>query len=54
MPVYDYLCHDCHKEFERVLTLTEHEGQVACPYCGSKNVEQRWVEFYAVTAKKSA
>ena len=53
MPVYDYICHDCQKEFEKVLSLTEHEGHVACPHCGSMNVEQEAKAFFAVTSKKS-
>ena len=53
MPVYDYVCTDCHKEFEKVLTLREHEGQIVCPHCGSKNVEQEAKAFFAVTSKKS-
>jgi hypothetical protein len=42
MPVYDYLCNDCHKTFERSLTLHEHDSQ------------QVVTAFYAVTSKKSA
>lgn len=54
MPVYEYLCRDCQKEFEEVLTLTEHESEQAiCPYCGSKNTEQEAAGFFAVTSKKS-
>lgn len=54
MPVYDYVCHDCQKTFELVLTLNEHDHEDArCPHCGSKNVEQEAVAFYAVTSKKS-
>jgi putative FmdB family regulatory protein len=54
MPVYDYVCLDCHKSFETVLTLTEHDKQVPmCPHCGSKNVEQEAAEFFAVTSRKS-
>lgn len=53
MPVYDYLCNDCHKEFELVLTLHEHDKPVKCPHCGGKNVEQAAVAFFAVTSKKS-
>jgi putative FmdB family regulatory protein len=54
MPVYDYLCNDCHKEFEKVLTLNEHEkDKVVCPHCGSKNVEQEVKAFFAVTSRKS-
>jgi putative FmdB family regulatory protein len=54
MPVYDYICNDCHKSFEKVLTLGEHDDQhVKCPHCGSKNVEQEATAFFAVTSKKS-
>jgi hypothetical protein len=30
------------------------EGEVICPHCGSRNVEQRWSGFSAITSKKSA
>ena len=54
MPVYDYVCKDCRNSFELVLTLREHDkGEIACPKCGSKSVEQDTVAFYAVTSKKS-
>jgi putative FmdB family regulatory protein len=53
MPVYDYICHDCQKTFELVLTLKEHETEAKCPKCGSKNVEQELTAFFAVTGKKS-
>jgi putative FmdB family regulatory protein len=54
MPVYDYLCHDCNKPFEQVLSLNEHEHQeIRCPHCGSKNVEQEVAAFFAVTSRKS-
>jgi len=53
MPVYDYICQDCQKEFEKVLTLAEHEKEITCPHCGSKNVEQEAKGFFAVTSKKS-
>ena len=53
MPVYDYICKQCDKEFEKVLTLKEHEEQVRCPSCGSTDVEQAVVPFYAVTPSKS-
>jgi RNA polymerase subunit RPABC4/transcription elongation factor Spt4 len=41
--------------FSKMLTLAEYEeGQVICPRCRSKEVEQSWSAFYAITAKKSA
>jgi putative FmdB family regulatory protein len=54
MPLYDYSCLDCHKPFETVLTLNEHDKEMpTCPHCGSKNVEQEAAAFFAVTSKKS-
>jgi putative FmdB family regulatory protein len=54
MPVYDYICKDCQKPFEKILTLTEHDAEkLSCPNCGSINVEQEATEFFAVTEKKS-
>lgn len=54
MPLYEYICRDCKKEFSRILTLSEYErGDVACPGCQSKNLEQKPASFYAVTSKKS-
>lgn len=55
MPVYEYLCNDCHEIFDKTLTMAEHEKDpITCPKCGSKNVEQEPTKFYAVTSKKSA
>ena len=53
MPVYDYICNDCHKTFELLLTLKEHDTEIKCPKCRSRNVEQEATAFYAVTGKKS-
>ncbi len=55
MPRYEYLCLDCKKPFEKILTVHEHEDEkIACPKCGSKNVEQQAAAFFAVTSRKSA
>ena len=54
MPVYDYICKKCRKSFELILTLSEHDkNNIKCPKCGSKNVEQVFAAFFAVTSKKS-
>ena len=50
----DFLCRACKKEFSKILTLSEHEkGKIVCPHCKSKDMEQRWAAFFAVTSKKS-
>ncbi len=54
MPVYEYFCELCDKQFEVVLTLHEYEEQkVVCPKCGSNKVHQLAAVFTAVTSKKS-
>jgi DNA-directed RNA polymerase subunit RPC12/RpoP len=51
---YNFFCRACKKGFSKVLTLAEYEkGGIVCPHCKSKDVEQRWAAFYAVTSKKS-
>src|SRR5712664_3050759 len=49
MPHYEFYCHACKKTFSKILTLVDYEeGEVLCPQCGSKNVEQRWSAFSAI------
>jgi hypothetical protein len=44
---------DLQERILKILTLSEHEkGKIVCPHCKSKDVEQRWAAFYAVTSKK--
>jgi hypothetical protein len=48
-------CRACKKFFDKILSLVEYEeGEVQCPHSRSKNVEQRWSAFSAITSKKSA
>ncbi len=54
MPHYEFFCRDCKRPFCKTLTIVRHEKEkIACPRCGSKNVE-RWSVFSAITSKKSA
>lgn len=55
MPHYEFFCHNCKKLFARILSLVDYEeGEILCPHCGSKNIEQCWSAFNAITSKKSA
>ena len=35
MPIYEYACHDCGREFE---TLVRGDEQPKCPKCGDRSV----------------
>lgn len=55
MPHYEFVCHTCKKHFSKILLLVDYEeGAVLCPHGGSKEVEQCWSAFTALTSKKSA
>ena len=46
MPHYEFFCQECKKLFDKILSLVDYEeGEVLCPHCGSKKVEQRWSAF---------
>ncbi len=54
MPVYEFLCSKCKKEFTLTLRLEEYERhEIACPHCRSKQVEQAVTGFSVVTSRKS-
>jgi putative FmdB family regulatory protein len=54
VPVYAYCCDACQSEFEKILSLGEHDKAViVCPKCGSDKTHQRITMFTAVTGKKS-
>jgi len=51
----EFFCHACKKSFSKVLSLVDYEeGEMLCPHCGSKEVEQRGSAFSTITPKKSA
>ena len=41
MPIYEYRCRSCGKEFERLVRFAENAGQVVCPACRSEAVEKK-------------
>jgi putative FmdB family regulatory protein len=49
MPIYEYRCNDCGKEFEKRVARADDTGGVQCPSCGEKHLTQRFSTFAAVT-----
>jgi len=42
MPIYDYICLDCHQRFDVFMTYAEYGARpVTCSHCQSKNVLRR-------------
>ena len=54
MPSYDYKCTKCNEKFTVILSIREHDaGEVKCPKCGEKKVEQLITTFQVKTSRKS-
>jgi len=54
MPRYEFVCENCHKPFELIMTISEREkGEVKCPKCKSSNVLPQLGGFMVQTSKKS-
>ena len=45
MPIYEYRCDDCGKQFEKLVRASA--PKVACPGCGGEKLEQQYSTFSA-------
>jgi putative FmdB family regulatory protein len=50
MPLYEYICHDCHHRFETLVTASR---QPVCPACHSVTLDKQHSVF-AVAARSSS
>lgn len=53
MPIYEYKCRKCGREFEVSRSMTETSSTASCPSCGSQETERVYSSVYAKTSKKS-
>ena len=54
MPIYEFQCQKCGKEFSLVLPVKEYEQKgFACPACQTKEVEQLVTATNVITSRKS-
>ncbi len=54
MPIYEYVCLDCKKEFSEVKPISGYDPKKAkCPKCASKKVERRFTSVFVDTSSKS-
>lgn len=41
MPLYEFECLDCKKEFEVIVRNAEAAGEVICKHCNSANIRKK-------------
>ena len=51
MPLFEYVCQDCGKEFERI--VPRHDSLADCPHCASLRVEKQ-LSVFAVSGSGSS
>lgn len=47
MPLYEFVCTKCEKDFESLVRSSNWEGSVVCPHCGSKKLTKKLSVFAA-------
>jgi putative FmdB family regulatory protein len=47
MPIYEYVCQSCKKEFEAIRPMSDKDKKIECEKCGSKKTKRK----LAVVAK---
>ena len=47
MPIYEYICLDCKKEYEILRSFNESDQSFECDECGGENVKRKLSVFYA-------
>ena len=52
MPMYEYLCAKCERDFEKLISSSESDERMTCPECGSHNVRKK-LSLFGVGAKAS-
>lgn len=50
MPIYEYCCEECGKDFEVFVRSTAKQGTPSCPECGSTETRKALSSFCCVGA----
>ncbi len=50
MPLYEFVCDKCEKDFELLVRSVNWEGAAACPHCGSKKLSKKLSVFASQVA----
>ncbi len=47
MPIYEYKCQDCGKQFESIRPMSEADKKIECVKCKSRNTQRQLSVFNA-------
>lgn len=49
MPIFEFICMDCGKEFERLVWKSSESNEIKCPECNSSHLEEKVSSFASVS-----
>lgn len=49
MPIYEYICLDCGREFEKLIRKSSDNSEIECPECHSSSLEEKVSSFASVS-----
>lgn len=53
MPIYEFSCQKCSKEFE-LLVSHQKLGQLECPFCGATGIEKKFSTFSSASSHSNS
>jgi putative FmdB family regulatory protein len=54
MPLYEFNCSKCDKDFELLVRSSNWEGEAACPHCDSKKLSKKLSVFASSVASATS
>lgn len=45
MPIYEYICNKCNKDFTLFHWISSTEDEISCPGCGSRDISKKLSKF---------
>jgi putative FmdB family regulatory protein len=54
MPLYEFHCTECDRDFELLVSSSRWKGKTACPHCGSKKLNKALSVFTSGPAGAAA
>jgi putative FmdB family regulatory protein len=53
MPIYEYTCPDCHARFQKLVRGFSDPTELACPRCGSTQVQRAVSQFATIKSEEA-
>ena len=53
MPVYEYVCEDCGREFDALRTMQQADAPAPCESCGSDHTQRKLSVFFAQSSGRT-